>query len=514
MKQANAKTNGKVFLVGAGPGDPGLITVKGRDLLSQAEVVVYDYLVSKRLLAVVPSGAELIYVGKQAGQHSLGQDKINQLLVDKALDGKRVVRLKGGDPYIFGRGGEEAQELVKAGIEFEVVPGITAAVAAAAYAGIPVTHRDLASDFALITGHEDAQRTGPSQIDWPSLGKWKGTLAFYMGVKNLRVNCDRLMENGMSADRSAALIEWGTTTKQRTVTGTVGTIADIADAEAVKPPAIALIGEVVRLREQLQWFENRPLFGKRIVVTRARAQASELAERLEQLGAEVLECPTIRVEQPNDMAGLEKAVAEVGQYDWLILTSVNGVDAFFDALLAAGFDARQLGGVKVCAIGPATAARLHGYGITADLLPERFVAESILEAFAGMGSVKGKRILLARADIARSDLPDGLRQLGAEVTEVTAYRTVADDSGKEEILKVLEADRVDWITFTSSSTVRNFLDMIDISKLSGKKFRVGSIGPVTSAIIKQLGLKLDVEAEEYTIGGLVEAIVTTGKGKL
>ena len=418
-----------------------------------------------------------------------------------------MVRLKGGDPYVFGRGGEEAQELAEAGIEFEVVPGVTAAMAAAAYAGIPVTHRDLASDFALITGHEDAQRVGTSQIDWPSLGKWKGTLAFYMGVKNLRLNCDRLMENGMSPERSAAVIEWGTTTRQRTVTGTVGTIADIAEAEAIKPPAIVIIGEVVRLREQLQWFEKRPLFGKRIVVTRARAQASELAERLEQLGAEVLECPTIRVEQPEDVAALEKAAAQVGQYDWLILTSVNGVDAFFDALLAAGFDARQLGGVKVCTIGPATAARLHGYGVVADLLPERFVAESILEVFEEQEQAKGKRILLARADIARSDLTEGLRQLGAEVTEVTAYRTVADESGKEEILKALEADELDWITFTSSSTVRNFLNMIDLNKLSGKKFRVGSIGPVTSAIIRQLGMKLDVEAEQYTISGLVEAIL-------
>ncbi|MBN2375592.1 MAG: uroporphyrinogen-III C-methyltransferase [Sedimentisphaerales bacterium] len=509
MKQENAKTNGKVFLVGAGPGDVGLITVRGRDLLSQAEVVVYDYLASRRLLAVVPAGAELIYVGKQAGRHSLSQDKINHLLVDKALQGKRVVRLKGGDPYVFGRGGEEALELAKAGIAFEVVPGVTAAVAAAAYAGIPVTHRDLASDFALITGHEDAQRTGESQIDWPSLGKWKGTLAFYMGVKNLRLNCDRLMENGMSPERSAAVIEWGTTTRQQTVMGTVGTIAEVAEAAAIKAPAIVLIGEVVKLREQLQWFEKRPLFGKRIVVTRARAQASELAERLEQLGAEVLECPTIRVEQPDDVAALEKAAAQVGQFDWLILTSVNGVDAFFDALLVAGFDARQLGGVKVCTIGPATAARLHGYGVVADLLPGRFVAESILEAFAEMEQVKGKRILLARADIARSDLPEGLRELGAEVSEVTAYRTVADESGQEEFLEALEADKVDWITFTSSSTVRNFLGMIDLGKLSGKKFRVGSIGPVTSAIIKKSGLRLDVEAAEYTIGGLVEAIVST-----
>jgi uroporphyrinogen III methyltransferase / synthase len=499
--------HGKVYLVGAGPGDPGLITVRGRQCIEQAEVLIYDYLAAEAFLRYAPAKAERIYVGKKAGQHTLQQEKINQLIVEKAQQGKNVVRLKGGDPFVFGRGGEEALELVEAGIEFEIVPGVTAGIAAPAYAGIPVTHRDYASDFALITGHEDASRTGESQIDWESLGKWKGTLAFYMGVRNLPIICENLQQHGMSSDTPAALIAWGTTPRQRTLTATIATLPDLATQQNFQPPAIILIGQVVKLRDQLSWFEKRPLFGRRIIVTRSRAQASELTEKLTQLGAEVIECPTIRIEPPEDPEPLRRAVQNLPQYDWLILTSVNGVEAFFEQLAAAGYDSRRLGGVKVCAIGPATAAKLGLFRIKADLIPERFVAESILEAFKTRENIENQHILLARADISRKDLPVGLLGMRAKVDEVIAYRTVRDESGKEQAVQAVKADQVDWVTFTSSSTVRNFLEIIGLDKLSGKKLKLVSIGPITSATIQQAALSVDVEAEEYTIPGLVEAIL-------
>ena len=498
---------GKVYLVGAGPGDPGLITVRGAELMRAAEVIIYDYLAAKQILQLARSDAELIYVGKKGSEHTLGQEGINQLMVDRAREGKMVVRLKGGDPFVFGRGAEEAQELVRAGLEWEMVPGVTSGVAAPAYAGIPVTHRDFASDLALITGQEDAGRTGESQIDWEALGKWKGTLVFYMGVKNLSIICDNLIRHGMSVDMPAALIAWGTTVRQRTLTGTVGTLGDLAQQYGFAPPAIILIGKVVLLREQLQWFEKRPLFGKRIVVTRSRAQASELVERLKELGADILECPTIRVEQSEDVEPLREAINCISEYHWVIFTSVNGVDGFFQALLAEGHDARCLSRAQVCVIGPATAQRLREHGIVAELIPERFVAESILEALSQTDDLKGKRVLLARADIARADLPEGLSKLGAMVDEVTAYRTVVDDSARDELIEALGENSVDWITFTSSSTVRNLLSQVGLDNFSQKKFRIASIGPVTSATIKKMGLKVDVQAEEYTIAGLIRALL-------
>ena len=499
--------NGKVFLVGAGPGDPGLITVRGRQLIAEADVLVYDYLASETFLRFAPPDAERIYVGKQAGRHTLPQEKINQLIVEKARQGKNVVRLKGGDPFVFGRGGEEAVELAKAGIEFEIVPGVTAGVAAPAYAGIPVTHRDYAGDFALITGHEDASRTGETHIDWQALGKWKGTLAFYMGVKNLPVICNTLQKYGMAPDTPAALIAWGTTPRQRTLTATLAALPERAEKQNFQPPAIILIGHVVKLRDRLNWFESRPLFGRRIIVTRARAQAGELTEKLTQLGAEVIECPTIRIEPPEDLAPLKKAIEDLPNYDWLILTSVNGVQAFFTQLIAAGYDARRLAGVKVCAIGPATEKKMTDFGIRPDLVPHRFVAESILEAFTSRDNIENQRILLARADISRKELYVGLLKMGAKVDEVVAYRTVRDESAKEKTLAAIEANQVDWVTFTSSSTLRNFLEIIDPKTLSGKKLKLASIGPVTSATITEAGLTLDVEAAEYTIPGLVEAII-------
>jgi uroporphyrinogen III methyltransferase/synthase len=500
------KIKGCVYLVGAGPGDPGLVTVRGRELIQQADVIVYDYLVSPRLLQLARAEAELIYVGKQAARHSLPQEQINQLLIDKAREKQTIVRLKGGDPYVFGRGGEEALELVEAGIAFEVVPGVTAGVAACAYAGIPVTHRDFASDFALITGHEDAGRTGPSQIDWASLGCWKGTLVFYMGVKNLPVICGKLQEHGMSAEMPAALIRYGTTAQQRTLVGTVSTLSDLAVKHNITPPAVIVIGKVVSLREKLKWFEGRPLFGKRIVVTRSRDQASELVDRLNRLGGEVLEFPTIRIEPPLDIQPIQNAIKQLQKYNWIIFTSVNGVESFFEQLHTANRDARCFSSAKVCAIGPATAGRLQKFGITADLIPPRFVAESIVETLSEIDDLAGKRILLARGDIARAGLPQSLKKLGAAVDEIIAYRTIADDSSTDGITDAIKQDSIDWITFTSSSTVRNFFKRIDAKLLSGKKLRLASIGPITSDTIKEVGLSVDVEAEEYTIIGLVNAV--------
>jgi len=498
--------NGKVYLVGAGPGDPDLITVRGRNLIRQAEVIIYDYLAHPTLLKLARPEAELIYVGKKAGQHSLPQDQINQLLIDKSRQASIVVRLKGGDPFVFGRGGEEALELVRADIKFEVVPGITAGVAVPAYAGIPVTHRDYASDFALITGHEDASRTGTSQIDWPALGSWKGTLAFYMGVKNLSMICTRLRKNGMADDTPAALITWGTTPRQRTVTGTVTTLPDLAVKHGFAPPAMIVIGKVVTLRGQLSWFEQRPLLGKRIVVTRARAQASDLVEQLNRLGAEVLEFPTIRIVEPENLQPMHRAVAELNRYQWVIFTSVNGVDSFFKIMHQNHYDARRFGPVKVCAIGPATAERLRSYGIIADLIPPRFVAESIIEALTELDDLSGQHILLPRAELARPELSQNLQTAGARVVEITAYHTVADEGPREEVLQALRENSIDWITFTSSSTVSNFLEQIDLKSLTEKNMGIASIGPITSATIKKAGLKVDVEAKEYTIPHLVNAI--------
>ena len=506
-----AESKGCVYLVGAGPGDPGLVTVRGERLIREAEVVIYDYLVAPRLVRLARADAEVIYVGKKGGEHTLSQDKINELIVAKAKEGRMVVRLKGGDPFVFGRGGEEALELLGAGVRFEVVPGVTAGVGAAAYAGIPTTHRGYASDLALITGHEDASRTGESQVDWESLGKWKGTLVFFMGVKNLAMICERLQEHGMSGGVPAALIRWGTTPRQQTLVGTVGTLAELAEKEGFRPPSIIVVGQVVSLRERLKWFEQRALFGRRIMVTRSRAQASDLLDQLLELGAEVLEFPTIRIEA-GDEGGLRGAAARLGEYDWVIFTSVNGVEHFFWQLQAAGYDARRFAGVKICAIGPATGERLRSFGLNPDMIPPRFVAESVLEALGEVENLARKRVLLPRADLARGDLPEGLRQAGATVDEIEAYRTVLDDSPKEEVIKALEEDDIDWVTFTSSSTVKNFVSQVSVEVLKGKKIRTASIGPITSETMRGVGLGVDVEAEEFTIPGLVEALVGKVQG--
>ncbi len=496
---------GIVYLIGAGPGDPKLITVRALECLRRAEVIVYDRLANPRLLREAHPEAEKIYVGKTADRHTLPQEEINQLLVDKALAGKIVVRLKGGDPFVFGRGGEEAEALAQAGIPFEVVPGVTSAIAAPAYAGIPVTHRDFNSALALVTGHEDPTKEG-SSIDWAGLAK-VGTVVFVMGVGNLPLIAAKLMEHGRSPQTPVALVRWGTTARQQTVSGTLADIAAKVEAAGLKPPAVTIVGEVVTLRESLRWFENKPLFGRRVLVT--RAQASALSEKLEELGAEPIEFPVIEIVPPEDWGPLDAALERLPHYHWAIFTSVNGVRALLDRLWQLGQDVRALHGVRLCAIGPATAAELERYHLRVDLVPRQYVAESILES---IGDVSGQRILLARADIARQVLPLELRRAGASVDEVTAYRTILADSPADDVYQMLRDGEIDIVTFTSSSTVRNFVEKIKAVEgaawgddlLDG--VMVACIGPITAGTAQELGLKVDVIAEEYTIEGLVKCI--------
>lgn len=504
----------KVYLIGAGPGDPGLITVKGLECIKKADVIIYDYLVSEDLLKEARPEAEIIYVGKQGARHTLEQEEINQLLVKKAKEGKAVVRLKGGDPYVFGRGGEEALYLVENGIPFEEVPGVTAAIAAPAYAGIPVTHRTYTSTLGMITGHEDPTKGGTA-LPWDKLATAVGTLVVYMGVKNLPYIVGELLKNGRSKDTPVAVIRWGTTGEQETV---VGTLEDIVEkAKGVEPPAITIVGEVVKLRDKLNWFEKRPLFGKTIVVTRARDQASDFARELEELGARVIEFPTIQIIDPEDFGPMDKAIRELDSFHWLVFTSVNGAESFFNRLFHLGGDARWLKGVKVCAIGPATAQEIRRYFIRVDCQPSKYVAEEVLEELKRQepGGLRGKRILMPRADIARSFLPEELQKLGAEVVELVAYRTVLAEpvqkiAGRQEetLLGKLQKGEVDMVTFTSSSTVRNFVEIVgkeNISRLNGKVC-FASIGPITTKTAQELGLKISIEAKEYTIPGLVKAV--------
>ncbi len=497
--------NGKVYLIGAGPGDPALITVRGLELIRSCEIVVYDYLANPRLLDEARDDAEIIYVGKKGGAHTLPQEKINELLVRKAGEGKNIARLKGGDPYVFGRGGEEAEELISAGVEFEVVPGVTAGVAAAAYAGIPVTHRSCTSTMAFITGHEDPTKD-ESAIQWDKIATGIGTLVFYMGVKNLPHIVSNLIKGGRSAKTPVALVRWGTTSIQQTWTGTLETIVEIAEMEKVAPPSLIIVGEVVTLREKLNWFESRPLFGRHILVTRARAQASGFLSRLEELGAAALEFPTIKTVEPESWDALDRAIDSAGSYDWLIFTSVNAVSYLLKRLKDTGRDIRGLAGPAVCAIGKKTAEAVANLGIQVSLVPDEFRAEGIL---AKIGDVKGKKILIPRAEQAREVLPKVLAEQGAEVDVVTAYRTVQPETRKDEALELARGGRDMMVTFTSSSTVTNFVSMFteaELKEIQGK-VKVASIGPITSDTARQAGFTVDVEPAEYTIDGLVEAIV-------
>ena len=496
-----------VYLVGAGPGDPGLITVKGVDCIARADVVVYDYLASPALLAHANPKAEMIYVGKKGGNHTLPQEGINALIAEKAQEGKTVARLKGGDPFIFGRGGEEAEVLVADGIPFEVIPGVTAAIGASAYAGIPLTHRAHTTEVAFVTGHEDPTKK-ESSINWKALATGIGTLVFFMGVKNLGSIVRNLTANGKAADTPVAVVRWGTTPKQKTVAGTLGTIESVVREAGIKAPAIIIVGTVVNLRETMRWFENRPLLGRRIVVTRAREQASDLIHQLTELGAECIQCPTIRVKPPRDWAPLDRAIDTIDQYDWIVFTSVNGVDYFFGRLFDNGLDLRALGRVKTASIGPATAQRLLARGLNSDIIPKSYRAESVVEAFSEL-AIEGCRVLLPRAKEARSVLPVELTRMGATVDEISVYETWQAQENADELVARLEAGTIDMVTFTSSSTVKNFKRLLppDRADQLMQGILVASIGPITSQTARDLGLAVDVEAESYTIPGLVQAIV-------
>ena len=499
--------SGKVFLVGAGPGDPRLLTIGAMNCLKQADVVVYDHLADESILAYVPPEAERIYVGKQSNKHTMRQEDINVLLADKADEGKTVVRLKGGDPFVFGRGGEEALVLLARGIPFEVLPGVTSAISVPAYAGIPVTHRGVAVSFAVITGHEDPTKS-ESHVRWQHLATGVDTLIFLMGVANLPEITKNLMDNGRSADTPAAVIRWGTRTDQETYVTTLGDAAAMVQRDGIRPPAIFIVGEVVKLREQLRWFDRagiRPLLGKHILVTRARAQASALTEKLTALGAACVETPVIRIVPPADgYAALDAAIGELHTYHWLIFTSVNGVEHFFARLHHAGRDTRALGYAKVAAIGSATAKALHSYGIDADLVPEEFRAEAVVEALKPILPPRA-RILLPRAQEARDVLPESLHAHGATVDVTPAYETVPELSGGEELAERLRNGEIDFVTFTSSSTVKNLVHQLgNITPL--QQVKIACIGPVTAETARSFALEPDIIAENYTIDGLVDAI--------
>jgi uroporphyrinogen III methyltransferase/synthase len=485
-----------VYLVGAGPGDPALMTLRSLQLIARADVVVYDRLIPERALAGARDDAQLIYAGKEGGGPSIGQDEINRMLIEHGQAGREVVRLKGGDPFVFGRGGEEAEALRAAGIEYEVVPGVTAGIAGPAYAGIPVTHREMSSAVAFLTGHEDPAKP-ESALDWRALAAFPGTLVVYMGVRQLPAITARLIEGGRAADQPAALVQRGTWPDQRAVVGTLQTLAELAERRQIRAPTVAVFGAVAELRDSLAWFEHRPLHGLTVAVTRARAQVSAMAEQLSALGAAVLVTPVIRIEP------LDGPAPDISSYDLVCLTSPNGVDALAARLRAAGRDARAFAGARVAVIGPGTAARLDRHGIRADVVPDRFVAEGLIEA---LQDVPVRRALVARAEEARDILPEALRRRGAEVDVLALYRTVVEPLEAGQVESVRGAD---YLTFTSSSTVTNFLRAAGPPERwrDGDRPRLASIGPVTSATLRDHGLEPDVEATEHYPGGLIDALV-------
>ncbi|MGI8891800.1 MAG: uroporphyrinogen-III C-methyltransferase [Chthoniobacterales bacterium] len=499
---ATKKKTGRCYLVGAGPGDLGLVTLRAKQLIERAEVVVYDYLCNPEMLQWAPENAEFIYAGKKAGAHTLKQDEINALLVEKAGQGKTVVRLKGGDPFVFGRGGEEALALAKASIAFEVVPGVTSAIAAPAYAGIPVTHRGITSHVTFFTGHEDPEKT-ESSLDFETLARLGGTQVMLMGVERIEAIADEMKAHGVRKDLPVALIRWGTTGRQEVLRSTLEKIAQDVAEKGFAPPAVAVFGEVVSLGQELAWHRARPLSGRRIVVTRTRKQAGALSEQLRDLGAEVMELPTIRIEPPSDLRAFAELVQDAHSYDWIIFTSPNGVTAFFDMFYKLYGDARDIGGVKIAAIGPATAARVREHHLQVDLQPDEFVAEAVVREFKKKGDVENMRILIARAEEARDLLPTELGALGAIVDVAFTYRTVAETVDRTDARSRLAAEGADMITFTSSSTVENFL-ALGLPWPTGME--VASIGPITSRTARDRGLTVAVEAPQHDIPGLVKAI--------
>jgi uroporphyrinogen III methyltransferase/synthase len=493
-----------VYLVGAGPGNMGLITVRGLELLQGADVVVYDRLVDDGLLAHARRDAELIYVGKSSGDHTIEQAEINRILVAKAKEGKSVIRLKGGDPFVLGRGGEEAEALFENHIPFEVVPGVTSAIAVPAFAGIPVTHRSKASSFAVVTGHEDPTKEG-SSVDWKKLASSVDTLVCLMGMGNIEKIVTELFRGGKSPDTGIALIQHGTTPRQRTVVGTLATIVERAERTGLKPPVVIVVGDVVALRERLAWFDKQALFGKRVLVTRARSQASVLSRMLAERGAEAVELPVIEARDLTDTTELDDAVSSLSNYQWVLFTSVNGVDAFWQRMRAMGRDARWFEKIKIGAIGPATAERLQDIGLYPDYISQEFTSESMLQGLEELG-IAGCRILLPRSDIAPRELVEGLIKLGADPFEVAAYRTVSPDDVVSQGKQRLINGEIDIVTFTSSSTVTNLVAILDGDIDAVNKAKVACIGPATSSAAAKTGIRVDVVAQEHTIPGLVSAI--------
>ena len=501
-KSAKHSSEGVCYLAGAGPGDLGLVTLKVKEVVERAEVIVYDYLCNPEILGWARAGVEIIYAGKKAGAHTLKQEEIDALLVEKTREGKVVVRLKGGDPFLFGRGGEEALALADAGLRFEIIPGVTSAIAAPAYAGIPVTHREHTSQLTIFTGHEDPTKP-ESSLDYARLATQPGTKVMLMGVERIARITEQLRAHGAAPEMPVALVRWGTTGRQRTLRGTLADIAKKVEETGFTAPAVAVFGDVVQLREKLNWFEKRPLFGKRIVVTRTRTQAGGLSASLRALGADVFELPTIRIEPPKELRVFAEFVRDVHRYDWLVFTSPNGVNSFFEMFFRIYKDARAIGGVRIAAIGPATAARVREFHLDVDLQPEEFVAEAVVAAFEKQGSIENSTILLARAETARDVLPKELTRLGAIVDEAVAYRTVPETEDVSGAIARFKAEGADLITFTSSSTVENFM-ALKLPLPVGMK--TASIGPITSKTMRELGLTVDVEAKKYDIPGLTAAV--------
>ncbi len=488
-----------VYLVGAGPGDPGLITLKGIQCLQRADVVLYDRLINPDLLKHAPRQAELIYAGKAARDHALSQGEINGLLVERAREGKTVVRLKGGDPFVFGRGGEELEALASAGISFEAVPGVTSAIAAPAYAGIPVTHRGLASSFTVVTGHEDPAKP-ETAVDWAKLAKAADTLVLLMGVENLATIVHQLMAHGRRPDTPIALIRWGTWPHQETIGGTLATIEVQLQGRSFKPPAVILVGETARLRETLRWFDNRPLHGKRVLVTRARDQASRLSALLQAYGAETIEAPAIEIADPEDCSPLDQALTRLSEYGWTVFTSANGVSAVFRRLATMGRDARAFGTCRIAAIGPATSEALRERGIHPDLVPDQYLTAAVAEALKAQG-LDGARMLLPRTDIVGEGLAGVLSAQGAAVDQVIAYRTI-----QAKHLDPLLLESVDIVTFASASTVKNLITLLNGATGLLEKTTIACIGPITARAAREAGLRVEIEAKEHSITGLVEAI--------
>ena len=500
MSRSETKT-GKVYLVGAGPGDLGLVTLRAKECIRNADVIIYDHLANPDVLGWAREDAEVIYAGKKPGE-SRTQQEITSQLIEKAREGKQVVRLKGGDPFVFGRGGEEAQEIAAAGIAFEIVPGVTSAIAGPAYAGIPMTHRAHNSHVTFFTGHEDPNKA-ESAIDYAALAKLGGTQVMLMGMERLGAVTSEMLKHGVRGDLPVALVRWATTGQQETLTGTLSDIAQKAVAMSVGPPAIAVFGDVVSLRDTLNWYEKRPLLGKRIVVTRTRKQASALSNKLRALGAHVIELPTIRIEPPTELREFAELVQDAHIYDWIVFTSANGVEAFFDIFFKLYDDLREIGGVRIATIGPATAQRVKDFHLHVDLQPEEFIAEAVVREFKKQGSIENERILLVRAEKARDILPKELSAAGAIVDEAPAYRTVPETRDINGAQRQLAETGADLITFTSSSTVDNFLAL---GLTWPKNMRVASIGPITSKTARDQGLAVDIEARRHDIDGLVQAI--------